>query len=359
MANTTIIGIEKNGPVITFATDDTKGRVYILDFAKGRMLGISGSPLRSSATITSRIPDTLAANNKTILIALDAFSPCEDYSSLYYKVVESLLSYPDLIHGNINRNFVKEIVRNHKGKLPKGFVTWCRENHKKFSTDNLMDFTEAQHFKSWPNTLVDSVKRFKAGTRYNIAKATNYNKELCASLMHIINNSLKRYEIIDLTNCIDNIIGHIHRRPDLKEHLDETKSAKAAREILKNVINAERNQKILENESKIAALHGVSINDIVIKVPSSMEDFTDEGNQQHNCVGYFYHDRMAQGNTLIYFLRLKSQPNKSYVTCRFDTNHRETVEHRTKNNVSYTNNELFKEIDKMICAALKNSGERA
>ena len=70
----------------------------------------------------------------------------------------------------------------------------------------------------------------------------------------------------------------------------------------------------------------------IIKVPQSIDDLVDEGQQQNNCVGYYYNDNIVDNKDLIYFIRKKDKPKKSYVTCRYNINRRETVEHRYVNN---------------------------
>ena len=76
-------------------------------------------------------------------------------------------------------------------------------------------------------------------------------------------------------------------------------------------------------------------------VPTTSKELIDEGEQQHNCIGHFYNDSMCKGNVFIYFIRKKNEPEKSYITCRFDVYTKKTVEARYK-----FNDEVFKEEDK-------------
>lgn len=343
-----ITGIEKQGPIIVCFTDDAKNRTYKIDFKEGKVYGISGNALQSTSTIVKRVPYELTMENP-LYPALAAFVSSSYRDTTYYAVVESLLSYPDLLPRCISTDLVNYIVGDFNGKLPKGFVAWCRSNGIKFSAHNLEEFFLQQKLSQWPKALVDTVKRFSDGSGFNLVKETNYDKELCASLMRIINNSLKRYEIGDLISKLYDIIRFLKRNPTLRPYLDDTKSAKTAYQILNDVLFKERNDKILANEAKIASLNDMVIGEFVVKVPSTMGDFTNEGEQQHNCVGYYYHDAMERGNTLIYFLRLPHNPDKSYVTCRFDTYHGRTVEARRKNNVWFDEYpEVFEQIDRMI-----------
>ncbi len=343
-----ITGIEKKGPVIICSTNDPKNRVYKLDFQNAKIYGITGKPIQSTCPIVDKIPGSLAADN-ILYAALYVFNNSGRSQNVnYYNIVESLLSYPDLLSSQIDTAMIKLLCDNHNCKLPKGYVAWCRKNDKKFSYYALQEFTAEQTFKQWPQQLVDFIKKFKDGTDFDLILATGGNKELCSALMHIINNSLKRYEIRDLFSYLRNILSLLRNNPQLRPYLDETKNAKTAHQILNDALNKKRNEKILANEAKIAALNGVAIGNIIIKIPSAMNDFTDEGEQQHNCIGYYYHETIAHGDTLIYFLRRAESPEKSYVTCRYNIHRKSTVEHRTQYNRQFDNDALFKEIDNMI-----------
>lgn len=47
--------------------------------------------------------------------------------------------------------------------------------------------------------------------------------------------------------------------------------------------------------------------------PKSENDFIEEGNQQHNCVGS-YPSRVRDGQCVVFFIRYKDNPNKSFIT---------------------------------------------
>lgn len=346
-----ITAIEKNGPIITCVTNDPQNRNYRLDFKEGKIYSYTGRVLSSSRTIIDKIPGALA-NANPFYAAISAFTNTSARGQIYYSVVESVLSYPELLGFGISSLFVTDIIYNCDGKLPKGYVAWCRKHNQQFSEASLNCFTIEQKFSTWPQALRDTVQKFTDGMRFDLARAANYDAELCAALIRIANNSMKRYEVHDLTSNIKNIIRILVDKPNLRQYLDDTKNARTALQILDDILNKERNKRILENEARIAALNGVVVNDVMIKIPSTMQDFKDEGEQQHNCVGYYYHDRIARGTTIIYFLRHINNPDKSYVTCRFDLRAERTVEQRTVNNYWFDDEELIKQIDDLIRSSL-------
>ena len=52
---------------------------------------------------------------------------------------------------------------------------------------------------------------------------------------------------------------------------------------------------------------------MTIVFPKSENDFINEGNQQHNCVGS-YPNKVRNGSCIIFFIRFKDNPNKSFIT---------------------------------------------
>lgn len=85
---------------------------------------------------------------------------------------------------------------------------------------------------------------------------------------------------------------------------------------------------IISQEKKIRELETIENEKYCVVVPKTLEDFTNEGKQQRNCVGYNYHSSIARGENLIYFIRLKFNPEKSLNTCRYNINRQKTVENK-------------------------------
>ena len=51
----------------------------------------------------------------------------------------------------------------------------------------------------------------------------------------------------------------------------------------------------------------------VIVFPSNVNDFSQEASQQHNCVGWYYHN-VLRGDCIIFFVRKASSPDESFIT---------------------------------------------
>ena len=81
-------------------------------------------------------------------------------------------------------------------------------------------------------------------------------------------------------------------------------------------IKKEQFQKALEDKKDWLSFEDDSF---IVVLPTCENDFIEEGNNQHNCVGRFgYYEKMLQGRSNVVFIRRKDEPNKSFITCEVD-----------------------------------------
>ena len=94
-------------------------------------------------------------------------------------------------------------------------------------------------------------------------------------------------------------------------------------ELLKNNYahwkNAAKQQAFQEVQSKISSYEN---DEFVALIPSTIEEVVKEGNEQRNCAGGYWLDGYGNSATKfnrgMIFVRKKSNPEKSYITCDFD-----------------------------------------
>lgn len=159
--------------------------------------------------------------------------------------------------------------------------------------------------------------------------------------------SVKNFEEVD--NYSDIFLGLIKMKDfGWLPYLDTNRTFNQNVKIFEEYKDREENNIISENLKKLNFLNNYQIEDYIICVPQDKNDLVEEGKAQNNCVGHYYNDSIISGENLIYFIRNKKNPTKSFVTCRYNLTDKSTVEHRTKNNNQYSNWELFNTIDKLI-----------
>ena len=152
--------------------------------------------------------------------------------------------------------------------------------------------------------------------------------------------------------------GHLYRITDLLDEMPELwKEIKPQDDFFKvsNRIykiyclkeNAEYSSRIAKNESQILEIEDMTTENYCVVVPRSLEDLIVEGQQQNNCVGYYYCDDIAENFSLIYFIRRKNDKSKSIYTCRYSTSMNRTVEFKGFNNSNITEDEVLSFLKKI------------
>lgn len=232
---------------------------------------------------------------------------------------------------------------------PKGFISYLTETNKKLSYDNLKDY----------------VLRMKYGVfGMNLYKNSYTSLE---QLDFLINNSLDK-EFIKM--CISSIksgilmdryiirdfIDYWRKACAVKNsiyHIDINKDFTANIKLMKNVIDEQKNKILARQLQKLNFINGYSNDNYIIIVPQSQEEKADEGEQQHNCVGYYYDNSILRGENFIFFIREKNTPTKSYITCRYNYSSNAVIEYRGFDNEKVTDDNalnFLSEVEKIIKA---------
>ena len=361
-----ITGIEKNGLTVT-VTIEGKANPVIFDMAHLSFTSYTGREVQrfpvgsycfSQDNFSGIIP-------KLLFNALMANSKSGVRSNL--NKVELFINNPEIL-GDIH--YCSDLA----DECPKGFIKWLKDNNKMPTKDSLADYKSTMALKRMTQEDKE-VYELLFGTEnspyYQYSDA--YKKcyfSISAELRHKFNKILKvsikslSWRLKDeMTTFIDRVIRNIgwsswrdECRPDNWEELLNTD--RSFQWNTDNIVASAKKaweDKIIKNENKIRAIEELSNDTFVVVVPKTLQDFTDEGNMQHNCVGHFYHSSIAGGENLVYFIRKKSTPNHSYITNRYNVGNERTVETRMFANARNDDSEaikLIKEIDKMIISLL-------
>lgn len=163
--------------------------------------------------------------------------------------------------------------------------------------------------------------------------------------------SVKNLYVANISSEIGDLVHTLNRADkdtllQIGSMFDTNRDIGYNNKIIEKFVDRAKNVKIEENLKKLNFINNLEMGDFIVVVPQTMEDKAKEGQMQNNCVGYYYDNSIREGKDLIYFIRKKENPNKSYITCRYNIRYNDTVEYRLKNNSPVRNN---KELD-MICA---------
>lgn len=348
MAQYKIIDISKEGSVISIKVD-TKERPITINCTTKKITSYTGREVKYFPS-TVYIDNNLSYGQKWALKVIQNWVKYQFVDE--FKQVELFIANLDLISGNYLIPY----------ECPKGYIKWLRDNGKEISNRTLEEFRNLAFIKSLTTEDKEIVEKMKEVLREDDHILKWYisieDKELRKRFNQILKTSAKKFDWSLLNSMTTWYVSFIREKlgeraygDEWIEHLDGNRDFRYNIKTFEYVRDKERNEKILANEKKIKDIEKFSDEHFTIIVPSNIDEFTEEGKMQHNCVGSYYHDSMAEGNNLIYFIRLTSNPQHSFITNRFNVSCGETVESRIVNNDINRNAmalELIKKIDEKI-----------
>lgn len=228
-------------------------------------------------------------------------------------------------------------------KMPQGMLKYFNDTNTEITIKEIIRYMlTLKYGVAGTNFIKDyGVQKYKVIDKYIGIK--NLQKSLIASI--------KNLYVATIVSEVDDLFRTLNRADEntllqIGSMFDTNRDIGYNNKIIEKFVNKAKNAKIEENLKKLNFINNLEIGDFIVVVPQTMEDKAKEGQMQNNCVGYYYDNNIREGNDLIYFIRKKENPNKSYITCRYNVRSNNTVEYRLKNNSPVRNN---KELD-MICA---------
>lgn len=348
--------IIKEGSIIIMQTDE-KEQPFKFDCAERKLYSFTG---RQVSTVNPILRNCAKNSNHGVSMLINALL---DYMNSHYyesmRKMEMFIPYLDII----NTCDICQVPDT----LPKGYIKWVKENNAGINKTTLEQFLVEQEIKKMPKAIAEIyniIAEEYGGGHYVLNSFLRMKHEDKEIFCKIFKTSMKSFNwnfSKDMENFIRYILDASSSRysefpVEWKDYIDTNRNFAYNKAIIQEIKNKIRNEKILSWESKFSAIETLSNDTYTIIVPKTMEEFTDEGKQQHNCVGYYYHNAMAENTQIIYFIRKTSNLNKSYITNRYSIRATGTVETRMINNITNTDTislDLITRIDKMITDILE------
>lgn len=247
------------------------------------------------------------------------------------RIYSLLLSNPNL-----------RISWDYDGDIPEGFVDFCLKNILMLNDGSYKIFQSSKKIKDYPEDV-----RILAAENIEEINESGLPKEYVVKILRAYKNSVLKYGRYAFNgySALKYTFIYVGHFPELIKLINNQSSfALAAEAVDKNyklLKDKEQQEQIQKNQKRIKELENLVYENYCFIVPTTPKELIDEGEQQHNCVGSSYYKfSMSEGTGFIYFIRKKNEPEKSYITCRFDVYTKKTVEARYK-----FNDEVSKEED--------------
>lgn len=253
-----------------------------------------------------------------------------------YCAYEWLFNYTD------NLDTITDILsmdKKYYETMPKGFYNVVKDTP--LTEELLQDYVDKMTYG----------KYYKFIREFDSELVNNYLEQggTMETIFKIIKNSLLN-GILDIGYYTRELLRHIqYVNCDLEEKitLDDNRDLKHNIQTLRDIADRERNNILAKKLQKLNFINGTEYKNLVVVVPQNQEEKQAEGKMQNNCVGYYYDDSILEGRNLIYFIRKKDTPNKSYVTCRYNKQYKETLEFRAFNNNGVSDKNVIEFIEKL------------
>lgn len=357
MANTAFMtGASKAGTVVTITVRDRKFPITF-NMATGQYTSYTGRVIK-------RFPCAAVWANGLSHIDKLLISATRDGVEALSRL-ELFLGQPDLLE---NVQSISDLPT----ECPKGFIKWVREKQKPLNDNSLHEFKTCQALRQQSKedlevyeflTMTEDspADSFFVGGKKLIDWYLTTDPDTRKIFNKILKVSLKGFswhfarDMIIWLQSFTSPTYYYHPRAisidNPIQYADTNRSFAWNNKMLEEIAESQVEEGIISKEDIIRPIETLSNEQFTIVVPSSLQDFTDEGKQQGNCVGSHYHKSIAEGLNLIYFIRKTKTPDKSYITNRFNIHRQKTVE--TKMQFNHSNNdkdaiELINRIDEMI-----------
>lgn len=348
-----IYGIKKDGQEIVIGIERDYKRAYRYNIVTNELFMPTGKKMVHMSK--SLLEAFMYGGNKFRLYINAIAGAVNDYSRADILKLEMFLPNIDLI----GTAYVRELPDN----LPKGYIQWLRENELKIHKNTLARFEREETAKTFNKEDAELLELLKSKiNEYYYSIFLNMTAEQRLAFRHIFKTTAKEL-VWDFRTATCGFLGFIREEAfpeNWAEIVDPNRNYEYNKDLLFDYKDKERNDKACEWQNNFKFLEQIDNNKLVVVVPTDMSAFHAEARMQNNCVSYLYHDGMADHGQIIYFIRKKEKPNKSYITNRFNVSSGYTTESRAVNNRDYTDpnvTNLIKEINKMIREKLEELKE--
>lgn len=267
---------------------------------------------------------------------------------LYESILDHINDIPEWIFTYTNNiNVISSFFKNYYDTLdtdlkqmlkecPKGLINYLKDFNREFDYYSTREYVLKKNLGNFGCYIYNSYRDIFSCKEILVFTK---NKKL---LKEVISNSWDRGDLsaslakllrVFTSNLSDKVTFNI-----LFSLLTESDDIDSFQDKCLDEANKELRQKLADELTELNFINNINIgNEYVVIVPQNIKDLQKEGSQQHNCVGHYYNDSIINGLNKIYFIRRKDNPNASFITCRYNTNNKRTVEARGFCNNSLSN----------------------
>lgn len=260
---------------------------------------------------------------------------------------EWIFNYKEFLSSNFNN--IYNVACEIKNKTcPKGYINWLKENNEIISPASLLLYEYSKN-TDWLKSFFGRKIKSELETGYDTEEIKCYvenfkkidkmffdDETISNIYCRLFSQSVNRY--MEMSNCEG-------------FEIDDNRGINYNYNLYTQWRNEHKNELLSQKLQKLNFLNNTEYGNYIVKVPQNIRDLQAEGSSQNNCVGYYYNDSIIEGRNYIYFIRTKDNPNKSYITARYNVQDKRTTEYRFPNNRTVTDENaitLIRQLDLII-----------
>lgn len=230
---------------------------------------------------------------KDVINEINQMVSIQNYALAAYRVKENIIASrsKNLFYSVINGRPISEHSKNICKDIFKNFSKIRTEQNVVAIAKAAVNGVIENLYQSF-TMLRDSTNLYNTG-QYNSINANSLTLTFLLDYLQMSN------DLGEIPNFNGNVLN---KYVNLKRELEAKKdSVFANKQLEKNLT--------FEDDS------------FIVVVPTTIAELVKEGEEQHNCVGdYGYDKKVLEGKCNIVFIRKKTNPNKSYITCEINPN---------------------------------------
>lgn len=328
--------VVKERNLIKFYVEKDKAP-YVLDINTGVLYGRSGKDLQRTPNGMNRLIENTYLQSAVLTYMYRIHSGYGKPYSNFRNYVDGLKFYDKLDALNIlskeqlkwgletSSNYINFINENFKE-----FVKYVRENENGNSTYVMEKFCREYQFVIWCKkhnvicdeyVTVDMIKPM-ANTQFTDEQIKVCLYYLRKGLYVVTNNRYVDYMVNYFRWC--DKLGKPYAKGDFIREYATTKKEFEFRQKEFDNIDITRNQMARKNALEF------SYGGLKVIIPTTVDEFINEADQQNNCVARMYMPRVIENTTNIVFVRKENELKKSYITCEVRDGH--IIQYLAKNN---------------------------
>ena len=342
--------VVKERNLIKFYTEEDKAP-YVLDINTGVLYGRSGKDLQRTPNGMNRLIETTRSQSAVLsyMYAIHCnhskpYASFKNYANglKFYDKLDALniLTKDQMKWGletNINRiNFINDNFKE--------FVKFVRESENGGYTYVMETFCREYSFMAWcknHNVICDEYITTDMVKPMTHTKFTDEQIKVC---LYYLRKGLYLFTGSRYVDYMTNYfrwcdkLGKSYVKGDFVREYATTKKEFDFRQKEFDSLDIKRNQMARKNALEF------SYGGLKVVIPTSVDEFVDEADQQNNCVARMYMPRVIENTTNIVFIRRENEIEKSYITCEVRDGH--IIQYLAKNN-SRSYDEIGSEFKKL------------